>query len=138
MYKRIYYKPIFFCLPLWRLVKWFFIPPSFLHPSIVLYFSSLYFFPSCRGIYYAKYYVSGGGGNDVVVVYHVTIVAIGHGLWKQFWPLVLGYLSSMRRTQPPTKKIRISSTIYVQLLQWLHGKQQQHEVIIFLNQCQDT
>ena len=27
---------------------------------------------------------------DVVVVYHVTIVAIGHGLLKEFWPLVLG------------------------------------------------
>ena len=23
---------------------------------------------------------------DVVVVYHVTIVAIGHGLLKKFWP----------------------------------------------------
>ena len=34
------------------------------------------------------------GGNVieklVVVVYHVTIVAIGHGLLKKFWPLVLG------------------------------------------------
>ena len=26
----------------------------------------------------------------VVVVYHVTIVATGHGLLKKFWPLVLG------------------------------------------------
>ena len=26
----------------------------------------------------------------VVVVYHVTIVAIGHGLLKKFWPLVQG------------------------------------------------
>ena len=26
----------------------------------------------------------------VVVVYHVTIVAILHGLLKKFWPLVLG------------------------------------------------
>ena len=26
----------------------------------------------------------------VVVVYHVTIVAIGHGLLKKFWPSVLG------------------------------------------------
>ena len=26
----------------------------------------------------------------VVVVYHVTTVAIGHGLLKKFWPLVLG------------------------------------------------
>ena len=26
----------------------------------------------------------------VVVVYHVTIVAIGHGLLKKFWPLVIG------------------------------------------------
>ena len=29
-------------------------------------------------------------GKHVVVVYHVTIVAIGHGLLKKFWPLVLG------------------------------------------------
>ena len=27
---------------------------------------------------------------NVVVVYHVTIVAIGHGLFKKFWPLVIG------------------------------------------------
>ena len=27
---------------------------------------------------------------NVVVVYHVIIVAIGHGLLKKFWPLVLG------------------------------------------------
>ena len=27
---------------------------------------------------------------DVVVVYHVAIVAIGHGLSKTFWPLVIG------------------------------------------------
>ena len=27
---------------------------------------------------------------DVIVVYHVTIVAIGHGLLKKFWPLVIG------------------------------------------------
>ena len=27
----------------------------------------------------------------VVVVYHVTIVAIGHGLLKKCWPLVPGY-----------------------------------------------
>ena len=26
----------------------------------------------------------------VVVVYHVTIVAIGHGLLKKFWPMVIG------------------------------------------------
>ena len=25
-------------------------------------------------------------GSYVVVVYHVTIVAIGHGLLKKFWP----------------------------------------------------
>ena len=25
-----------------------------------------------------------------VVVYHVNIVAIGHGLLKKFWPLVIG------------------------------------------------
>ena len=31
----------------------------------------------------------------------------------------------MRRTQPSTKKAKISSTTRVQLLQWLHGKQQQ-------------
>ena len=28
----------------------------------------------------------------VVVVYHVTIVAIGHGLLKKFWPMVIGCL----------------------------------------------
>ena len=26
----------------------------------------------------------------VFVVYHVTIVAIGHGLLKKFWPMVIG------------------------------------------------
>ena len=25
----------------------------------------------------------------VVVVYHLTIVAIGHGLLKKFWPMVI-------------------------------------------------
>ena len=30
--------------------------------------------------------------NVVVVVYHVTIVAIGHGLLKKFWPLVKGFV----------------------------------------------
>ena len=33
----------------------------------------------------------------------------------------------MRRTQPTTKKAKISSTTHVQMLQWLHGKQQQHK-----------
>ena len=28
--------------------------------------------------------------EHVVVVYHVSIVAIGHGLFKKFWPLVIG------------------------------------------------
>ena len=28
----------------------------------------------------------------VVVVYHVTIVAIGHGLLKKFWPMVIGFV----------------------------------------------
>ena len=31
----------------------------------------------------------GSQGNWVVVVYHVTIVAIGHGLLKKFWPFWL-------------------------------------------------
>ena len=35
----------------------------------------------------------------------------------------------MRRTQPSTKKAKISSTTHVQLLQWLHGKQQQQGLI---------
>ena len=35
----------------------------------------------------------------------------------------------MRRTQPSTKKAKISSTTHVQLLQWLHCKQQQQEVL---------
>ena len=26
-------------------------------------------------------------GDSVVVVYHVTIVVIGHGLLKKFWPI---------------------------------------------------
>jgi len=30
------------------------------------------------------------GKTHVVVVYHVTIVAIGHGLLKKFWPMVIG------------------------------------------------
>ena len=33
----------------------------------------------------------------------------------------------MRRTQPITKKAKISATTHVQLLQWLHGKQQQQQ-----------
>ena len=33
----------------------------------------------------------------------------------------------MRRTQPTTKKAKISSTTHVQMLQWLHGKQQQQQ-----------
>ena len=33
---------------------------------------------------------------------------------------------AVRRTQLSTKKAKISSTTHVQLLQWLHGKQQQH------------
>ena len=28
--------------------------------------------------------------TPVVVVYHITIVAIGHGLLKKFWPMVIG------------------------------------------------
>ena len=28
--------------------------------------------------------------SRVVVVYHVTIVAIGHGVLNKFWPWVLG------------------------------------------------
>ena len=33
-----------------------------------------------------------GPFQDVVVVYHVTIVEIGHGLLKKFWPLVIGFV----------------------------------------------
>ena len=29
----------------------------------------------------------------VVVVYHVTIVAIGHGMLKKFWPMVIKQVS---------------------------------------------
>ena len=36
-------------------------------------------------------------------------------------------LPVVRRAQPSTKKAKISSTTHVQLLQWLHGKQQQHK-----------
>ena len=28
--------------------------------------------------------------SRITVVYHVTLIAIGHGLLKKFWPLVLG------------------------------------------------
>ena len=35
----------------------------------------------------------------------------------------------MRRTQPTTRNAKISSTNHVQMLQWLHGKQQQHKNI---------
>ena len=31
-----------------------------------------------------------GGEMLLVVVYHVTIVAIKHGLLKKFWPMVIG------------------------------------------------
>ena len=34
--------------------------------------------------------VVGGPPIPVVVVYHVNIVAIGHGLLKKFWPMVIG------------------------------------------------
>ena len=34
-------------------------------------------------------------------------------------------IPAVRRTQPTTKKAKISSTTHVQMLQWLHGKQQQ-------------
>ena len=37
-------------------------------------------------------------------------------------------LPAVRRTQPITKKAKISTTPHVQLLQWLNGKQQQHEI----------
>ena len=40
----------------------------------------------------------------------------------------------MRRTQPTTKKAKISSTTHVQMLQWLHGKQQQHETKGFIGE----
>ena len=36
----------------------------------------------------------------------------------------------MRRTKSITKKAKISSTTHVQLLQWLHGKQQQQPVLL--------
>ena len=43
--------------------------------------------------------------NVVVVVYHVTIVAVGHGLLKKFWPLVLGCV---------LRTAGITTTLYVQ------------------------
>ena len=47
------------------------------------------------GAFYLLTYISPILGETVVspvvvVVYHVTIVEIGHGLLKKFWPLVLG------------------------------------------------
>ena len=38
----------------------------------------------CPHYFIANYYYV------VVVVYHVTIVAIRHGLLKKFWPIVIG------------------------------------------------
>ena len=37
-------------------------------------------------------------------------------------------LPAVRRTQPITKKAKISLTTHVQLLQWSHGKQQQYKL----------
>ena len=59
----------------------------------------------------------------VVVVYHVTIVAIGHGLLKKFWPMVLGCVQDTERPYvsfdvpnlgTPIEKIRNSKTLYLQ------------------------
>ena len=36
----------------------------------------------------------------------------------------------MRRPQPITKRPKFSSITHVKFLQWLHGKQQQHDIII--------
>ena len=43
-----------------------------------------------RVLYFTPHLYILHGWIDVVVVYHVTIVAIGHGLLKNFWPLVIG------------------------------------------------
>ena len=54
----------------------------------------------CRGT--SRRYRRPGSGSpagypvqNVVVVYHVTIVAIGHGLLKKFWPMVIGCVLRM-------------------------------------------
>ena len=39
-------------------------------------------------------------------------------------------LPAVRRTQPTTKKAKISSTTHVQMLQWFYGKQQQQLFIM--------
>ena len=51
-------------------------------------------------------------------------------LWneeKNLFRVLLDF-PAVRRTQPTTKKAKISSTTHVQMLQWLHGKQQQQQV----------
>ena len=45
-------------------------------------------------------------------------------------PTFIKELPAVRRTQPITKKAYMSLTTHVQLLQWLHGKQQQHKTVI--------
>ena len=37
--------------------------------------------------------------GNIDVVYHVTIVAIGHGLLKKFWPLALGCVYALQGVQ---------------------------------------
>ena len=52
------------------------------------------------------------GSLYVVVVYHVTIVAIGHGSLKKFWPfLVLGYV----KTRLLNKNYSITQLLYNRL-----------------------
>ena len=46
----------------------------------------------------------------VVVVYHVTIVVIGHGLLKKFWPLVKGCV--LRTAEVERQQMSAKRTMY--------------------------
>ena len=37
--------------------------------------------------------------TSVGVVYHVTIVAIGHGLSKKFWPMVISFVLRVKKNR---------------------------------------
>ena len=63
------------------------------------------------GAFYLLTYISPILGETVVspvvvVVYHVTIVAIGHGLLEKFWPLVLGCVLRTAGSSTPRVKFR--------------------------------
>ena len=50
--------------------------------------------------------------RHVVVVYHVTIVAIGHGLLKKIWPMVIGcFLRTAGSSMETYRFRRVSNNI---------------------------